>query len=159
MHLVYENDDLPCFADKTARALLAEARNAYRDLGLVSTGMLERDGTTYIFPWVGTVTINTLALALRETGLPAAVHRLIIEVDRTATDKVRSGLSTLSETDEPDPVHLANSVRNVERQKFDRFLPRPLLLVGFASDRIAPDAVRALSRKLVRSSVAIRRSL
>jgi hypothetical protein len=69
-----------------------------------------------------------------------------VEVDRTAIEKVRSGLSTLADTDEADAVRLANSVRNVERQKFDRFLPRPLLVVGFASDRIAPDGEGSISK-------------
>jgi len=105
MHRVYENADVPAFLDKTARALLEEARSAYRELGMARTAMLERDGTSYVFPWAGTVAVNTLALALKDAGLPASVHRLIIEVERTSLDKVRAVLNRLADS----PKHAFSS--------------------------------------------------
>jgi DNA recombination protein Rad52 len=131
------------------RSRLREARSAYRELGLTRTATLERDGTSYLFPWAGTVAVSTLALALKDAGLPAFVHRAIIELERTSLDKVRAVLRRLADSPAPDLAHLAHRVANLEREKYDRFLPRALLAIGFAQDRLAPDAVRAISQKLL----------
>ena len=66
-----------------------------------------------MFPWAGTVAVNTLALAIKDAGLPASVHRMIIEVERTPLDKVRAVLTRLADSTPPDPARLAHSVANL----------------------------------------------
>ena len=150
MRRVYESEDVPVFLDATARDLLAEARDTYRELGLARRGIVETDGTTYLFPWAGTVAVNTLVLALKDAGLGASMRRMIIEVEHAPTDDVQATLERLAASPLLDPARLAQAVANLEREKYDRFLPRAVLAVGFAANRLAPNAAQAVAQTMVR---------
>ena len=77
------------------------------------------------------------------------MHRAVIELEGTSLDKIRPVLSRLADSPAPDLAHLAHRVANLEREKYDRFLPRALLAIGFARDRLAPEAVRAVTQTIV----------
>jgi ATP-dependent helicase Lhr and Lhr-like helicase len=149
MRRVYHSNDVPIFLDQTARELLVEARNTYREFGLARRAILETDGATHLFPWTGTAAANTLALALKDAGLPAAMRRTIIEVEGTPAEAVRGALERLAAGPLPAPVRLAHKVANLERGKYDRFLPTALLAIGFAADRLVPDALSGLARTII----------
>lgn len=150
MRRIYECEDVPPFLDATARDLLAEARHAFHEFGLTRAAMVEFDGDSFLFPWSGTIACSTLMLALKQAGLPASTRGIIIEIDRTRLDSIRETIKSLATSAAPDPIQLASQVANLEREKYDRFLPRHLLTVGFAADRLSPEAVPGLARLLLR---------
>jgi len=134
MRGIYEDDATPVFLDGPAQALLAQARQSYRELGLMRMKSIEIDGDTFLFPWAGTLAANTLVLALRNTGLPAFLRRTVIEIERTGIEGVRSALVKLATRQPPSPAQLANTMNKLARKKYDRFLTRDLLIEGLSGD-------------------------
>ena len=68
---LYRSEAVPPFLDQTARVLLAEGRAAFARHRLAETALIADDGGLWLFPWVGTIRLNTLMLALRAAGLDA----------------------------------------------------------------------------------------
>lgn len=143
---------MPAFLDETARTLLSEARRTYHELGLGSAHMVPWDAHTLIFPWAGTAAAYTLVLALKQAGLAASLRGVFIEVEHALFKKVWMTLEHLAATPAPDPTKLVDQVANLERNKFDRFLPRGLLAMDFAAERLSPGAATAVAGKIVESS-------
>lgn len=152
MHRTYESDDVPSFLHETALELLAQARHAYHELGLSHTAIIEKDGDAFLFPWAGTVAVNIFVLALRAAGLKASSRQIIVEVERSSADQVRSSVARLAVGPPPAAAQLAVGLANLTRHKYDRFLPRELLIAGLASDRLAPEAVGWLARRVLANS-------
>jgi ATP-dependent helicase Lhr and Lhr-like helicase len=149
MRRVYESDDMPRFLNQAACALLAEGRQAYRDHGLMRTNILGRDNATFLFPWAGTVAVNTLVLALKAAGISASVRHSIIEVEDTPVERVRTAITHLATSPPPDAGKLAGQLIALRRQKYDRFLSPELLILGFAADQLAPSTVGTLARTMM----------
>lgn len=149
MRRVYESPELPPFLDAKARALLAEGRRAYEKFGLREGGVFEEDGTTYLFPWAGTRACGTLAIALKQHGLAASERGILIEVERTPLADVSHALKCLARAPVADGVNLALMATNLVREKYDRFLARPLLARGFAVEHLEPARIPTMARNLI----------
>jgi len=149
MHTIYEGEDTPAFLDEDARSLLSQARHSYRELGLFRTRSVQIDGRTYLFPWTGTIAANTLLLALRRAGYTASLRHTVIEIEGSSTNEVLSALSKFAAGDPPASVELAAGLANLTREKFDRFLPRDLLIDGIATDRLDAKSIPRLSQQLL----------
>ncbi len=149
MREVYLSADVPPFLDETAARLLEEGRGEFDRLGLRASNIVEIDGDTFLFPWAGSVALGTLALALKGSGLAISTRGVILEADRTSADKVVAVLRSFEEAPAPDAVYLAMTVGNLVHEKYAPYLPRELLAVGYASDRMRPAAVPALARRLL----------
>jgi ATP-dependent Lhr-like helicase len=149
MKQVYLETEVPPFLDEIAAHLLSEARSEFQRLGLDKTGIIGIDGDTFLFPWAGSVALGTLALALKGSGLDVSTRGVILEASRITADKIVSALKSFEGAPAPDAVYLAMTVGNLIREKYDPYLPRELLAVGYASDRMEPHAVPALARRLL----------
>lgn len=149
MREVYVSAEVPPFLDETAARLLGEARGEFDRLGLRRSNIVEIDGDTFLFPWAGSVALGTLALALKGSGLAISTRGVILEADRTPADKVVAALRSFEGAPAPDAVYLALTVGNLIHEKYDPYLPRELLAVGYASDRMRPEAVPPLARGLL----------
>ena len=104
---------------------------------------------TFIFPWQGTATTDTLFLALVGKGLEAAPRKHVtIEVD-AGIERVREALQALATQPAPDAITLAGYVRNLVREKYHPYLSKRLLQIDYARDRIASDRVPDLARALL----------
>jgi ATP-dependent helicase Lhr and Lhr-like helicase len=150
MREIYECNDVPAFVDPVARRLLSEARDTYQMLALSRTRIIDRDGDTLLFPWASATTANMLALALRATGLSASVKHVVISVDRTRADHVRSCLELLASGDTP----VVASLTQRSNQKYDRYLPRELMAAALA-DETKLEALCAIVRRIVTNSDSI----
>jgi hypothetical protein len=98
------------------------------------------------------VALGTLALALKGSGLDVSTRGVILEASRIAADRIVSALQSFEGAPAPDAVYLAMTVGNLIREKYDPYLPRELLAVGYASDRMEPHAVPALARRLLQQA-------
>ncbi len=152
MKQVYLESAVPPFLDNASAHLLTEARSEFQRLGLHKTSIIEIDGDTFLFPWAGSVALGTLALALKGSGLDVSTRGVILEASRTAADGIVAALRSFGDAPAPDAVYLAMTVGNLIREKYDPYLPRELLAVGYAFDRMEPDAVPALARRLLQKA-------
>lgn len=153
MRALYSSDSVPAYLDATARRLLAEGRTNYRLRGLNRTSVLGLGASqSVILPWRGTIATETLALALSAEGLKASAHdHVLIEV-RSHVHAVQRALQALASQPAPDPVRLASLMRNLEREKYHRYLSPDLQCVDAASARVVADVVPGLAAELLSQS-------
>lgn len=152
MREVYVETGSPGFLDGTAKALLAEARAAYTRYGLAGSGAIDDEGHVWLFPWVGTVKLGTLALALRARDIDANMRGVALEVIGTTREKVVMALDTIAFAPAPDAMSLAATVTNRSIGKYDAFLTDDLLLHSFASQKLEPAALPEIARRLLKTS-------
>ena len=154
MRAIYRGDFVPAYLDATARELLEEGRTNYRLRGLDFTGVLGLGGSqTVILPWRGTVATETLALSLMAVGFKASAHDHVVVEVRSDVGTVQRGLRLLASREQPDPVRLASLMRNLEREKYHRYLTPDLQCIDAASARVVAETVPGLARELLACSV------
>ena len=153
MREIYRGDSVPAYLDATARELLGEGRTNYRLRGLDFTGVLGLGASqTVILPWRGTVATETLALALTALGFKASAHDHVVVEVRGDVGTVQRGLRALASRGAPDPVRLASLMRNLEREKYHRYLSPSLQCIDAASARVVAEIVPGLARELLAHS-------
>ncbi|MBY6262005.1 DEAD/DEAH box helicase [Azospirillum sp. 412522] len=152
MQAVYAAVEVPAFLDGTAKALLAEARMAYTRYGLAGSGVIDDEGHVWLFPWVGTVKLGTLALALRARGIDANMRGVALEIIGTTKDAVVMALDAIASAPVSDSLGLAATVANRSIGKYDTFLTADLLLHSFASQRLEPAALPGIARRLLKAA-------
>jgi ATP-dependent Lhr-like helicase len=95
MRRVYAGDAVPVVLDATGRGVLVRARAAYRTLGLAETAFNVHGADVSLLPYVGTLRLRALALALQSEGLPAAALPYHVEIRRTAAGDVAAALDAI----------------------------------------------------------------
>ena len=133
MQTLYQSPEVPAYLDETARRLLEEGRNSYRRLDLEDAHFIDWGSDTLLFPWRGDQVLNTVAVALANEGLKVGLDGVAITVRDADQDSIRNVILELLSTGPPDPLELASTVQNSERQKYDRYLSPELLAASFAA--------------------------
>lgn len=146
---VYEASDSPAYVDATGLELLAEGRGAWRRLGLSNSHMKGWGADTLILPWVGDVTLTTMALALRSSGLDADTEGPAVLVRMTEPHDVASVVRELLSEPPPPSVDLARLVENREIDKWDWALDADLSAEAYAARSLDPERAWAALAGLV----------
>ncbi len=136
MRQVFADDDLPIFLDRPARELLAEGRETFRRINLGNESLFLHGRDTYIFPWVGDRTLNTLALRLRAQGAKVYIDRPALVLRDTSPTEVRQHLMEIASTGRPDAKGLAASVSNKRVEKHHTYLSEDLLNADYVSSQL-----------------------
>jgi ATP-dependent Lhr-like helicase len=149
MREIYEGDSVPAFLDAKAKDLLAQARAAFGSLGLDRRQIIDFEGGAAFFPWKGDRVTATLALGLRAGGLPVEAEGLALIARDSPPEQLRSVLSeAFGAGSDPDPVHLAATVKNLEVEKHHWLLDPDLLLRDCATGRLDIDGARRAVEEL-----------
>ena len=146
---LYRSEEVPPFLDQTARVLLAEGRAAFARHRLAETALIADDGGQWLFPWVGTIRLNTLMLALRAAGLDANARGVAIEITKSGPEAVAAALRTLATAPPPDPRELARRCEARTIGKYDHLLNEALQIESYASQRLDTALLPALAESLV----------
>ncbi len=118
MRQVYESDQVPGTLDPTGRAVLATARRTYRKLKLGKAAIHASGPDTVVMPFLGTLRLRALALALQAEGFSTAVGPYTVEVERARPEDVQRALATVAGQDHPlKEIFCASSM--VPEGKFD----------------------------------------
>lgn len=149
MRGLYRSDVVPAFLDAAARDLLAEGRAAFVRLGMERCGLVGEDSDVWLFPWVGTVKLGTLALALRARGLDASVRGVALEVPGASLEAVAAALRAMAAAPPPDPLELAQASATRAVGKYDVHLTDALLLHSYASQRIDAAALPQIAARVL----------
>jgi ATP-dependent Lhr-like helicase len=136
MRHVLTEPSLPVYLDKVAVAHLQEARRAFREAGLERLNIAVDDDELLLFPWKGTKTLDALRFALRQSDLSVTPASICLAVPTKDRDELRKTLQTLSGASRIDGAELAQFDENLERAKYDSYIPRELLRHAAAVDRL-----------------------
>lgn len=141
------------YMTERARLRLGIARGAAQRVDLAKTSILPlADNRFLLFPWCGTRQFATLVYLLRHWGfgVPAQdpPYFLVVEDSSASAADLREQLRRLCQ--QPPPAEaLAKPVGdyNLQRNKYDRFVPAPLLREAYSSDYLhIPGAVASVLR-------------
>ena len=137
---------VPSFLDPGARALLEQARAAFRAHGLDRTSIVTVGRDCLIFPWVGAPKLETLALALLMRNFQASPAWHAIEVRDCSAEDLRAVLSEMASSPPPEGEALALVAAKPMREKYDPYLTEALLAKVVAVERLESQSIPALAR-------------
>ena len=123
----------PCpFIDRTAQALLDEARQTFAALGLAEQHIIKKGSSCQIVSWLGDHANDALCLLLNHAGVSCGSEGLLISTNADS-DKLMHALGRVAALDASDLKTLLADVKNMRREKWDWALPESLLMKSFAS--------------------------
>lgn len=127
MREIYRSTDMPVYLDDTAKTLLKEARTQFHDCGLDQEYIVGEDEQVLLFPWRGSLVMNTLQMLLLDSGLKASQEGLAIKVKGVEPDELMPYLQSLVNLGPANPLRLADVVRTKRSEKYDWVLTDELL--------------------------------
>ena len=149
MRQLLMEEALVLFLDHQAAALLSEARENFRRLGLDRQTVIPAGGGVRIFAWKGDWVMDALTLALKRRGYRTENEGLCLRVRSVESDTVSDILFDLSEGSFPTEVELADEVLNKVREKWDWLLPEGLLSRNYASHNLDISGAKRYLKELV----------
>jgi ATP-dependent Lhr-like helicase len=151
MRTILEGQEAVPFLDKTAAALLAEARENYHRLGLEKAWMRQAGSEVHVYLWKGDRINDTLMLMLQARGIVAMNHGIYLEIRSSEEAAVTNVFQEVLYSAPPGPLTIAATVQNKMRQKWDPVLQGDLLDAGYASENLdIPGVVAALKHQFLR---------
>ncbi|SFL37116.1 DEAD/DEAH box helicase [Methylobacterium pseudosasicola] len=140
---------VPAFLDAGARALLEQARHAFREYGLAHDAIVAVGRDCVIFPWVGGPKLDTFALALLARNFQASPVRHAIEVRDCSAPGLRAIVSELARSPPPDGEALARLAAKPMRERYDPYLTEALLARVAAAERLEAHEVPNVARRIL----------
>ena len=146
MFRTYCSDDIPAFLDATARDLLLEARTNFAAYNLENNFWMENGRQTILFPWQGSLVMNTLLVQLLANDISVEQGAIALTVSLPAKDLWKR-LKKMAAAKPPDAVELAATVSNKINEKHDLFLDEDLLCRNYAASHLdVPSTWKMLRR-------------
>ena len=140
MRQVLLSDSDFVYMTERARLRLGIARQAAQRVDLAASSVLPlADNRFLLFPWCGTRQFATLVLLLRHGGFGVPdqdpPYYLVLEASCASAEELREQLRRLCQ-EPPRAEALAKPVSeyNLQRDKYDRFVPTPLLRETYSID-------------------------
>jgi ATP-dependent helicase Lhr and Lhr-like helicase len=140
---------VPAFLDPGARALLEQGRQAFRADSLDRRSILQVKRDCVVFPWVGSLKLETLALALLARNFQASPLWHTVEVRDCSADDLRAVLSEMAASSPPEGEALAAVAAKPAREKYDSYLTDPLLTKAVAAERLDAASIPAVARRIL----------
>ncbi len=154
---VLKEDAVYAYLGGRAAKRLAEARDLARRTHLAESAILPLGGDRWmILPWCGTRVVETMELILEHAGMDTknACPPFYFEVDWTGTASGLAARFGQIAADAPAAEELVSGMlrAELERNKYDRFVPEHLLRQAMVADDLNMDgAIDALSRSSISS--------
>ncbi len=146
MRNILRKDTNPKYLDKNAISLLNCARKAGYDSSASTTGIVETGSAIIWYPWVGTITLNTLVLILSTERIPHSSDKISIRLPKLRLEDFLDTCHRLANKNF-NTRDLASKIELKQKDKFDAYLSEQTLDEINAHDRINLDeAIKALNR-------------
>ena len=148
-HRIAIGDSKIEFLDKEAQKLITEGQDFFNAANLLNTNFLTNGNTTYIIPWKGDKTVNTLATLLVSKGYSVTNFAGIIEVQESSTDEILAAFHDFLEETEIENRQLAKLVPDKKTEKFDHFLSEELLCAGYGAKYFDIQSARQSMKEMI----------
>ncbi len=127
MRRVYESDDVPEYLNEPAKALLVQARDAYRRSGLERVNVLDTGTATHLFPWLGSAATSVIAVSLAKLGVRAAPNGLGVSIPGIGIERAMDVLVKLAAFTSEDLAQIEENALGLCTAKYDKYVPEALL--------------------------------
>jgi len=148
MVAVYEGTEEPPWLDQAARALLSEARAAWRRADLSKNTMLKTGAITIVLPWVGDLALNTARLILKSYDIVAELVGPALYVKGLVPSALAAVSARVLAGDHPDALELATMMGRYKLDKWDWVLDDELLTRANAARCIEIDGALTVFRRI-----------
>jgi ATP-dependent helicase Lhr and Lhr-like helicase len=152
MFKIYTGEEVPAFLDAMAQDLLLEARANFWAYGLDHRHLIAYGHQTLLFPWAGSLVMNTLFIQLLARGLEVEQRAIALTFNGVSVAEVMQHLQELAAAEPPDAAALAATVKNKVTEKHDLFLTEELLCRNYASSYLDVPGAWATLRQIVAAS-------
>jgi ATP-dependent Lhr-like helicase len=154
MWAVPEDDDTPRWLDGTAADFLAEGWAAWRVIGGSGGTLIEAGRSTHLLTWRGTAFNGLTAVLFVAAGLHAEPHDIGVAIEGIRPAELASRLPEFMKL--LDIRRLSESIEALRREKYDGFVPEPLLRSAWADRHVAilPE-LQALLRTITAEAVKV----
>jgi ATP-dependent Lhr-like helicase len=127
MRRVYESADMPEYLNDPAKALLAQARDAYRRADLVRMNLVDSGTATHLFPWLGSAATSVIAISLAKLGIRAERHDLGIFIPDLDLRGAKDASAKLAEFTSDDLSQIEENALGLCNAKYDEYVSDTLL--------------------------------
>lgn len=147
MRALYEQTTVPAWLDATAQSLLAQARAAYRSMGLKACPFVATSTSVCVFPWLSDAAVQALLRLVQSKGLTAYADSGMLEVQGVDVGQLEALFKSLASAQALTGPALLEGAKNLEEQKWDWALPEDLLRASHASLHMDTEAAYAWLRE------------
>ncbi len=154
MFLIYQEKIIPPYIDKNAKEMLKEGIDVFHSFDLSNNKLIQYKGTTYLLPWLGDRTINTLTILFRIHGLNADSFGGMIDLstEKGETENIMNSFDLVVEdilkTPKPTNAELANEIEDTVVEKHDYLLPKSILNLGYGERFFDIDAAWSFLKEI-----------
>ncbi|WP_407321171.1 DEAD/DEAH box helicase [Dickeya ananatis] len=121
------------YADATARGLFAEGCDSFKRFNLQNSHFISDGQRSYVLPWMGDKVVNTITALLMRSSFKASSFAGVIEIDNASVSSVQHALKEMLLSGLPSESELAANVPEKYLDKYDDYLPEPLLAKGYGA--------------------------
>lgn len=121
------------YADATARSLFAEGCDNFKRYNLQNSHFISDGQRSYVFPWMGDKVVNTITALLMRSSFKASSFAGVIEIDDASVSSIQHALKEVLLSGLPSESELAADVPEKYLDKYDDYLPEPLLAKGYGA--------------------------
>ncbi len=135
MRELYLSSEVPTYMDNVAQRFLAEGRTNFRTRLFDQNVVVDLGNEVLLLTWLGDSANEALVMLFKQHGFTAGGTELGVEVMKGSRSKeeILAVLAQLASRPAPSLDELLHSAQNLERQKWDWALPKPLLMKTYAS--------------------------
>lgn len=141
-------------ADETASQMLKEGRRAFKKFGLHKNRFLDHGRDVILFPWCGSRRAQTLVLLLRREGMKASIENFAIAIEAASAADVKKLLTEIRRQPLPEADELAREARQLQADRFDRYLIPYHQRLAFGRRFLTRDGVKELVDELLAAEAA-----
>lgn len=149
MRVVLCSSDTYQYLDHQAARQLVEARETFTELQLDRRSVIRHGQGALLFPWVGTLGLGTLTLALLARQFKASSYHHAIEVADCTLEGIKETLQEIAEAPAPDGLSLAGHLAQPALAKFDSFLSPELMCQVTAKERIDANSLPGIALRVL----------
>lgn len=146
MRKILASDGGYSFLHKSAGEMLGSARLAFATAGLNERDVLEQGNSITIYPWAGSSIMESLALFAKAAEMKVSADNLSITYEGVGIEEVRLHWRTVADGKTTDS-ELLEQCLSLERDRFDKFIPRELLGNALLTESLDIVGARQLCRK------------
>ncbi|MBT1427441.1 DEAD/DEAH box helicase [Dickeya dianthicola] len=121
------------YADATARSLFAEGCDNFKRYNLQNSHFISDGQRSYVLPWMGDKVVNTITALLMRSSFKASSFAGVIEIDDASVSSIQHALKEVLLSGLPSESELAADVPEKYLDKYDNYLPEPLLAKGYGA--------------------------
>ncbi len=137
------------FLDRSATAMLEEARTTFRLAQLDRTSIVPDGAGVLLLTWEGDWANDALALLLSAHGHETTNEGLFLRVSNAIAPQIVRTLEEFAQHPAPTVQALRIQPKNAIIEKWDSLLPEPLLLRSFASSELDIESIPGVVRRLL----------